>query len=65
MNNACPVCGKTYPIGPQHIGRTFTCKQCQARLVIEPEGLALLAETPEVTAEVVRQSPRRPFAPWS
>lgn len=41
MNNSCPNCGTVYNITPQLIGKSTTCKKCNAALVIDASGLQL------------------------
>lgn len=43
MNNNCPSpgCGAVYNLTSAHVGRSFTCKKCNAQLVVTAAGLEL------------------------
>jgi hypothetical protein len=39
VTNACPSCGLTYPVAPQHAGREFACTKCGDTLRVTDAGL--------------------------
>jgi hypothetical protein len=41
MQSSCPNpgCGAAYNLGPQHLGRRLTCRQCASALVVTGDGL--------------------------
>src|SRR4051794_34468639 len=47
MNAACPnpLCGTSYNLTPQHIGRQFVCRKCGSVLSAETDGLHLASQT--------------------
>src|SRR4051794_37556888 len=47
MNAVCPnpLCGTSYNLTPQHIGRQFVCRKCGSVLAAEADGLHLASET--------------------
>jgi hypothetical protein len=48
MNQACPSCGTLYAVSDRNIGRAFTCRKCETRLVVTDGGVAKVP--PEVIA---------------
>ena len=64
MSWPCPLCEKSYQVGPEHVGRKILCKQCGNRLLVTPTGLQVDdLESPSEPELPAAESPQQVIPP--